>query len=98
MSAHPSQSDYNKGGMLVFLGSVVFTLLFFVYISFFSGGIDLKEVKSKVPTEKLEKADKADREKAASADASSATAAPAVENPAAVVPAPAAAPPAKLAK
>lgn len=39
-----NQSDHNKGGMIAFVFSMIFTLGFFVYVSFLSGGVDLKEV------------------------------------------------------
>ncbi len=39
-----NRDDYNKGGLIAFIGSVVFCLLFFVYISFIHPGIDLKEI------------------------------------------------------
>lgn len=38
------QSDYNKGGMIAFVFSMAVTVLFFIYVAFFSGGVDLKEV------------------------------------------------------
>ncbi len=38
------QNDYNKGGMIAFLFSMVFTIGFFVYVVFVNKGIDLKEV------------------------------------------------------
>ena len=38
------QNSYNKGGMIAFMSCMVITLVFFVYITFFSGGVDLKEV------------------------------------------------------
>lgn len=38
-------NSYNRGGFLAFLFSMVFSLLFFVYITFGTKGIDLKEVK-----------------------------------------------------
>src|SRR5689334_22048157 len=39
------QNDsYNRGGYLAFLFSMVFSLGFFVYVTFFHQGIDLKEV------------------------------------------------------
>ena len=43
------QNSYNKGGMIAFMSCMVVTLLFFVYIAFFSGGIDLKEVSDTQP-------------------------------------------------
>lgn len=40
-----SQSDFNSAGALTFILSMVVTFGCFIYVSFFSGGIDLKEVK-----------------------------------------------------
>ena len=40
-----SQSGVNSGGMVVFILSMAVTFACFIYVSFFSGGIDLKEVK-----------------------------------------------------
>lgn len=45
------QNDsYNRGGYIAFLFSMVFSLLFFVYVTFFHPGIDLKEVKPPTAT------------------------------------------------
>lgn len=38
------QDNYNRGGFIAFVGSVVFSLAFMAYISLFHKGIDLKEV------------------------------------------------------
>jgi hypothetical protein len=38
------KDSYNRGGYIAFLFSMVFSLLFFVYITIFHPGIDLKEV------------------------------------------------------
>ncbi len=38
------QNDYNKGGMIAFVFSMVFTIGFFVYVVFVNKGVDLKEV------------------------------------------------------
>lgn len=38
------QSGYNKGGMIAFVFSMAITSVFFIYVAFFSGGVDLKEV------------------------------------------------------
>lgn len=38
------QSDFNRGGMVAFAFSMAFSILYFGYVAFFSGGIDLKEV------------------------------------------------------
>ena len=43
------QNDYNKGGMIAFVFSMAFTLLFFVYVSFVHKGVDLKEVAAVQP-------------------------------------------------
>lgn len=40
-----NQDTYNKGGFIAFLFSMVFTLLFFVYISFVHPGVELNEIK-----------------------------------------------------
>lgn len=39
-----NREEYNKGGMIAFVFSSVFCLLFFVYISFIEKGVDLKEI------------------------------------------------------
>jgi mono/diheme cytochrome c family protein len=39
-----SQNDYNKGGMITFALSMVASVGVMIYVSFFSGGIDLKEI------------------------------------------------------
>ena len=40
----PSDHEqYNRGGLIAFLFSMIFVLLFFVYVSFFHPGVDLKE-------------------------------------------------------
>jgi len=44
-----NSDQYNRGGFLAFVGSLVFCLLFFVYISFVHPGIDLKEVPDELP-------------------------------------------------
>lgn len=44
-----NQSDYNKGGMIAFVFSMTVTLAFFVYAAFFSGGVNLNEVKQETP-------------------------------------------------
>lgn len=43
-----SYSGVNDGGMVVFILSMVVTFAMFIYVSFFSGGIDLKEIKPPV--------------------------------------------------
>ncbi len=39
------QNDYNKGGMITFILSMIASLGIMIYVAFGSGGIDLKEVK-----------------------------------------------------
>jgi len=36
--------DYNRGGFIAFMFSMVFTLAFFVYIAFIHPGVDLHEI------------------------------------------------------
>ncbi len=43
-----NREDYNKGGLIAFMGSVLFCLGFFVYISFIHPGVDLKEIPEQV--------------------------------------------------
>lgn len=43
------QNDYNKGGFIAFLFSMVITIGFFVYIVFVHKGVDLKEVAEQQP-------------------------------------------------
>jgi mono/diheme cytochrome c family protein len=38
------QSDYNKGGLITFVFSMAASFAVLAYVSFFSGGVDLKEV------------------------------------------------------
>ncbi|MBY0315783.1 MAG: hypothetical protein K2Q26_09705 [Bdellovibrionales bacterium] len=38
--------DYNRGGMIAFMFSMVVTTLFFVYIAFVHPGVDLKEIQA----------------------------------------------------
>jgi len=48
------QNDsYNRGGYIAFLFSMVFSLGFFVYIVWIHPGIDLKEVSTATPEQKL---------------------------------------------
>jgi len=44
-----NRDDLQQGGLIAFLGSVAFCLLFFVYISYIHPGIDLKEVQEAAP-------------------------------------------------
>jgi mono/diheme cytochrome c family protein len=39
-----TEDSYNRGGFIAFIFSMVFSLVFFVYISFVHPGVDLKEV------------------------------------------------------
>lgn len=39
-----NQNDHNKGGMAAFMFSMVFTIGFFIYVTFMTGGVNLKEV------------------------------------------------------
>ena len=41
-----SYGGVNEGGLVVFILSMVVTFAMFIYVAFFSGGIDLKEIKS----------------------------------------------------
>ncbi|MEQ1665132.1 MAG: cytochrome c [Bdellovibrionales bacterium] len=43
-----NRDEYNRGGLIAFVGSVTFCLLFFIYISFIHPGVDLKEVTAAV--------------------------------------------------
>jgi mono/diheme cytochrome c family protein len=47
------QDSYNKGGFLAFLFSVVFCLVFFIYIAFVHKGVDLKEVTDAQPEQQM---------------------------------------------
>ena len=51
MGAHPSQSGHNNTGMYVFIFCMVFTTVFFTYVTFFSGGVNLNEVNPDQPIE-----------------------------------------------
>lgn len=44
-----SYGSVNRGGMVVFILSMAVTFAIFIYVAFFSGGIDLKEVKPVEP-------------------------------------------------
>lgn len=39
-----NSGEYNKGGMIAFVFSMVFTIGFFIYIAFIHPGVDLKEI------------------------------------------------------
>lgn len=41
---HPEQESYNHGGLITFVISMIASLAIMVYVAFFSGGIDLKEI------------------------------------------------------
>jgi mono/diheme cytochrome c family protein len=43
------QSDYNRGGLIVFIISMAVSLVVMAYVAFFSGGVDLKEIKEEAP-------------------------------------------------
>ena len=47
-----NHDEYNRGGLIAFVGATAFCLLFFVYVSFIHPGVDLKEV-----TEELKQAE-----------------------------------------
>jgi heme/copper-type cytochrome/quinol oxidase subunit 3 len=50
-----SYSGVNEGGLVVFILSMVVTFVMFIYVAFFSGGIDLKEIKpAEAPAAKVE--------------------------------------------
>lgn len=38
--------DYNRGGYIAFMFSMVVTMIFFVYIAFIHPGVDLKELEA----------------------------------------------------
>lgn len=38
--------DYNRGGMIAFVFSMVVTVVFFIYIAFIHPGVDLKEMQA----------------------------------------------------
>lgn len=46
-----NQGEHNKGGMIAFVFSMAVTLVFFVYVSFFSGGVNLAEVAEVKPAD-----------------------------------------------
>ncbi len=50
MSAEQSGDSYNRGGLFAFIFSMVFSLSFFVYISFMHSGVDLKEIPESAAT------------------------------------------------
>jgi hypothetical protein len=37
--------DYNRAGYIAFMFCMAFTMTFFIYLSFFHPGVDLKEIK-----------------------------------------------------
>ncbi len=53
MSQTYQYGDYNRGGMLAFLFSMVTTLLFFVYVAFLHSGVDLQEIPKEEVEQKL---------------------------------------------
>lgn len=48
-SNETEHDPYNRGGLIAFVFTMVFSLLFFVWISFFHPGVNLHEVKEKAP-------------------------------------------------
>lgn len=44
-----NQNDYNKPGLITFVMSMGVSLVFLVYVAFFTGGVDLREVRDKSP-------------------------------------------------
>ncbi len=44
MSQDYDPNDYNRGGMIAFIFSMVFTFAFFIYVSVIHKGVDLKEI------------------------------------------------------
>jgi mono/diheme cytochrome c family protein len=46
-----NNDQYNKGGLVAFVFSMVFCFVFFVYIAFVHPGVDLKEVAETVPAD-----------------------------------------------
>ena len=52
MSQDYDPGDYNRGGMIAFMFSMVVTMVFFVYVGFVHKGVDLKEIPQ---TDKVEK-------------------------------------------
>jgi mono/diheme cytochrome c family protein len=49
-SSSANEDHVNRGGLIAFLFSMAFVILFFIYISFLHPGIDLKENIQAVPT------------------------------------------------
>jgi mono/diheme cytochrome c family protein len=43
------QNDYNKGGMITFILSMIASLGILIYVAFLSGGVDLHEIKDENP-------------------------------------------------
>ncbi len=48
------QNSYNKMGMFTFVASMIASLGVLIYVSFLSGGIDLKEVPDQKPAQTTE--------------------------------------------
>lgn len=46
-----NQNDYNKPGLITFAVSMGVSLVFLVYVAFFTGGVDLREVREKAQGE-----------------------------------------------
>ena len=51
-----NMGDYNRGGYIAFMFSMVFTMAFFIYIAFIHPGVDLKEVEAQIKKEAVKDA------------------------------------------
>ena len=54
MSEAYNPGDYNRGGMITFMFSMIVTMVFFVYVGFVHKGVDLKEIPNPDQIEKQE--------------------------------------------
>lgn len=70
------QHGFNKGGMIAFVFSMVFTIGFFIYVSFIHTGVDLKEVALEEPAAAAAAADSPAVAGDAAAPAATASSAP----------------------
>lgn len=52
-----NQNDYNKNGLVTFVLSMIASFAIMIYVAFFSGGIDLKEVKERAASDAAPKAE-----------------------------------------
>ena len=68
MSDSAPNDPYNKGGMWAFIFTMVFSLCFFVYISFIHEGVDLQEVKETSPGTSMPMAGGGESDSSAAAD------------------------------